>query len=180
MIKKYFFRPSVKTLAVTSIMIALEVVLHRFVGIQTPILQLNFGFLPIAAIAMLYGPVYSGFAWAVADILGMLIFPSGGGWYFGFTVSAFIMGIIYGVFIFGVHKAPRRTRIIRISAAVLTIVVFITFALDMFWLHLYWGNAFSVLIIPRLIKCAVMLPLQIAVILGLAELISKLEKNLKL
>lgn len=56
------------------LLIALKVILTRFLSIQTPIVRIGFGFLPIAVAGIMFGPIFAGIA-AIADILGMIIFP---------------------------------------------------------------------------------------------------------
>lgn len=90
---------SVKKLVEISLLIALEVILTRFCSINTATLRIGFGFLPIAIIAMMYGPLSAGVAYALGDLLGMMIFPSGS--YFpGFTLTAFLTGVIYGLVLY--------------------------------------------------------------------------------
>ena len=46
---------------------------------------------------MMYGPLSAGVAYALGDLLGMMIFPNGS--YFpGFTLTAFLTGVIYGLY----------------------------------------------------------------------------------
>ena len=70
---------SVKKLVEISLLIALEVILTRFCSINTATLRIGFGFLPIAIIAMMYGPLSAGVAYALGDLLGMIskwfVFP---------------------------------------------------------------------------------------------------------
>ena len=70
-------RNSTSQLVTIAVFIAIEVILTRFLSIQTPIVRLGFGFLPVAMLAILYGPIWAGVAYAIGDILGMLIWPSG-------------------------------------------------------------------------------------------------------
>ena len=63
-------RTNTEKLVITAILIALEVILTRFVGISTPMLRISFGFLPMVIVAMYYGPIWGGGAYALADILG--------------------------------------------------------------------------------------------------------------
>ena len=58
-------------------LIALEIILTRFLSINTPILRMGFGFLPVAMCAILYGPLWAGAAYAIGDILGWMLFPTG-------------------------------------------------------------------------------------------------------
>ena len=98
---------SVKKLVEISLLIALEVILTRFCSINTATLRIGFGFLPIAIIAMMYGPLSAGVAYALGDLLGMMIFPNGS--YFpGFTLTAFLTGVIYGLVLYRKPKTwPR-------------------------------------------------------------------------
>ena len=101
---KYFriFRQSaeelknVRCLTVTGLLVALYGVLE-FIGI-TPdtTLKINFGFLAVGAIGMLYGPVVGMFGAAACDIVGVLVKPVNG---FNpvFTLIAVVQGLIYGM-----------------------------------------------------------------------------------
>ena len=60
---------SVKKLVEISLLIALEVILTRFCSINTATLRIGFGFLPIAIIAMMYGPFRND------DISKWFVFP---------------------------------------------------------------------------------------------------------
>ena len=103
---------SVKKLVEISLLIALEVILTRFCSINTATLRIGFGFLPIAIIAMMYGPLSAGVAYALGDLLGMMIFPNGS--YFpGFTLTAFLTGVIYGLVL---YRKPKTWPRINISS----------------------------------------------------------------
>ena len=87
-------------LVTMAFLIALEIVLTRFCSINTPILRIGFGFLPVAMMGIMFGPLWAGIGYAVGDLLGMLIFPSGA--YFpGFTLTAFLTGLVFGFFLHG-------------------------------------------------------------------------------
>ena len=93
-------KSNTKRLVVLAFLIALEIILTRFCSIQTPIVRIGFGFLPVAMMGILYGPIWAGIGYAIGDLLGMLIFPSAA--YFpGFTLTAFSTGMIFGFFLKG-------------------------------------------------------------------------------
>ena len=93
-------KSNTKRLVVLAFLIALEIILTRFCSIQTPIVRIGFGFLPVAMMGILYGPIWAGIGYAIGDLLGMLIFPSAA--YFpGFTLTAFLTGMIFGFFLKG-------------------------------------------------------------------------------
>lgn len=154
-LKDIFKKPDVKMIAVMGIMIALEIVLHRFISIQTPTLQIHFGFIPIVFVAIFYGPLYAGLSWAIADILGTLLFPTGA-LFFGFTITAFLSGMIYGIFLY-----KSKSNFVNVVIAVLIINIFFTLLLDLYWIYLITGKGFMLLLPERIIKCLVMIPIQI-------------------
>ena len=81
-----------RTIAQLAILVALEVVLSRFLSINLWSNKIGFAFVPIAVTAMLYGPVTTGVTAAVADLIGALLFPSGA-FFPGFTLTAFLNGM---------------------------------------------------------------------------------------
>ena len=144
----------VKKLIQISLLIAIEVILTRFCSIQTPIVRIGFGFLPIAIIAIMYGPLSGGIAYAVGDLLGMMLFPSGS--YFpGFTLTAFLTGIVYGVFLY--NKPITWPRIV---GAVLTVCLVLNLGLDTYWLSILMGKGYVALLPTRIMKAALMVPIQ--------------------
>jgi ECF transporter S component (folate family) len=147
-----------RVIVILGLLISLDIILTRFLSIQTPILRIGFGFIPIALSGMLFGPIIGGVAAAVGDILGMLIFPHAP--YFpGFTVSAFAGGCIYGLFL---HK--QSPSLIRTTIAVSLIVAVVDLGLNTALLSFLTGKAAMVLIPARLAKSLVMLPVQIFLI----------------
>ncbi|AOT71490.1 folate family ECF transporter S component [Geosporobacter ferrireducens] len=148
-----------RKLVFLALFIALEVVLTRFLSIQTPIVRIGFTFLPIALSSMMFGPWFGGIAAALADILGMMIFPAGGAYFPGFTLTAFLTGSIYGIFL---YRKPKN--LLRISMAVIVISVIINLGLDTLWLWMITGKAIMVLLPARVIKCLIMIPIQIPMI----------------
>lgn len=145
---------NVKKLVEISLLIALEVILTRFCSIYTGILRIGFGFLPVAIIAMMYGPISAGVAYAIGDILGMMIFPSGS--YFpGFTLTAFLTGVIYGVVL---YKHPKTWG--RIILATCLVCLEMNLCLDTVWLHILMGKGFFALLPTRIFKAAIMIPIQ--------------------
>ncbi len=136
------------------VLISMEVVLTRFFSIQTPIVRISFGFIPIIIASVMFGPVLGGITAVFSDLLGMILFPKGA--YFpGFTLSAFLSGIIYGIML---YKKPKT--VLRIIIAVSITIIFIDLGLNTYWLSIITGKGVVALFIPRFIKSIVMLPIQ--------------------
>jgi len=147
-----------KTIAFVGLLVSMEVIFTRFLSFQTPIIRIGFGFIPIAFSAILFGPVIGGLTAALADIIGMTVFPKGA--YFpGFTLSAFLGGAIYGLFL---HK--KQVTVLNVTISVFLITLFVDLGLNTIWLSMITGKAAVALLIPRIYKSAIMLPIQITAI----------------
>ena len=101
---KKIFRPFTESAAelkdlraviVTGLLIALSMVIEMYT-INLGFAKINFAFLAIAAIGMLYGPTVSFFAGAVCDILGYIGAPDGA-FFPLYTLIGAAQGLIYGL-----------------------------------------------------------------------------------
>ena len=147
-----------KSLIMIAFLIALEIILTRFLSINTPILRIGFGFLPVAMAGILFGPLWAGLAYALGDILGMLLFPAAP--YFpGFTLTAFLTGVVYGYFL---HNKPINWK--RVLVPVVIVLFVLNLCLDTLWLYILMDNAVVALLPARLLKCVIMLPVQLILI----------------
>ena len=156
----------VKRLSVTGMMIAIQIVLSRYLVISFPLMKIGFAFLPMVIIAMLYGPVYSGLAWGLADILGATLAPTGP-FFFGFTVSAVLNGIIFGLFLYKNH-----TKVTRILLGVLLASTIVSIGCDTLWFTMMGSkNTVAVLISTRAIRSSIMAPIQVVTITAIGRLL---------
>lgn len=151
---------NVKKLVFLALLVALEIVLTRFLSITTPIVRIGFGFLPVALAGIFFGPVYGVLAGTISDLMGFFLFPVGT--YFpGFTFSAALRG-----FIFGMVHYPGRVDFKRTLISVIATNVIIDLFINSIWLHILYGNAYSAMVIPRLIRAGFMIPISTMLILG--------------
>lgn len=77
-----------------------------------------------------------------------------GPFFFGFTLNAMLSGIIYGSIL---YRKPISWK--RIIIAEFLVKLFINCVLNTLWLSMLYGNAFMVLLPPRILKNAIMLPI---------------------
>ena len=154
------------------LLIALNILLSRFLSIQpTPFLRINFGFLAVAAAGLIYGPLAGGAAAAIADVLGFFIFPSGGAYFPGITLSALLAGMRYGLFLHG--RRPSFWRCLLASASV---CLFVDAGLTTWWLTLIIaGKTFAVLFVPRLIKALVAIPVQTMLLFAFWQVLERVR-----
>jgi ECF transporter S component (folate family) len=145
---------NVTRLIILGLFIALEIILTRFLSIHTPIVRIGFGFLPIAMLGIMYGPVWAAAAYAIGDLVGIMLFPTAG-FFPGFTLSAALTGLTYGLVL---HGKPITWKRALIAAAI--VCLFINLVLDTLWLYILMDKAVIGMIPARMIKVAVMLVVQ--------------------
>lgn len=152
-------KPNLNLIITCALLIGLSIVLSKLVSINLPIIRIGLGFLPIAILGIYYGPLIAGFSALIADVLGALIFPTGA--YFpGFTLTAFLTGFVFGLFLKG-NKAKKISRIIISSSIV---AIFLNLLLNSYWLSIIIGRGFSVLIKARAIKEILSIPVMVVLI----------------
>jgi ECF transporter S component (folate family) len=107
--------------------------------------------------AMFYGPLMAGFAAAIADFVGVMLFPPPVGNFFpGFTLTAFLIGIIYGLFL---KKRP--IKFWRICVAALIVTLGLNFVLDSIWLYIILDSGVFALLPARIVRTLIMFPVQV-------------------
>lgn len=156
----------VNMMVTCAMLIAIQIVLVRFVSIQTPFLRLSFGFLPLAMAGILYGPGYSCAVAALADFLGATLFPTGGAFWPGFTVVTACAGLIYGLFM---YQKPgevwsRQKRIFRTVLCCVVVDIFVHICLNTVNLYFYMGAGALVQLPARVVKNLLMIPIESACI----------------
>ena len=152
--------------------IALQIILTRFLSIQTPIVRIGFSFIPLALSAIIFGPLIGGIGAAAADFIGMMLFPVGGTYFPGFTISAFLSAGIYGLLLYKKSKS-----ITRISISVILVSLLIESILNTYWLRILTGKAFLAILPVRLTKILIMIPIQIILIKIIWEYIDNYIKS---
>jgi ECF transporter S component (folate family) len=165
---------NIKKLAMLSMLVALEIVLNRFLSINTIGTKIGFSFVPIVVAAFLFGPLSAGIVYAIADFLGAILFPIGP--YFpGFTVSAFLMGFTYGIFI---YKKQRVGLLRNVLPPILINNVIFGLLLNTVWVSIlynsknYWGW-----FIYRLPEYAILIPVSFIIIPFILRICEIIKRN---
>lgn len=162
---KQFYSDSIGQLRVTQnlvicgLMAALAVVLSYVANINAgPYIKIGFAGIPNRIIEFLFGPVIGLIFGGILDILKYLIKPDGP-FFFGFTLDAMLAGVIYGFFL---YKKPISLRRCFISEFFSKLIVNCGF--NTLWISTLYGKGFFVLLPLRVIKNAVMLPIDTAIL----------------
>lgn len=157
-----------KTMTAMALLTALEIVLSRFLSFSAWNTKIGFAFVPVVLAAMLLGPVYAGIVAALADFLGAVLFPVGA--YFpGFTLTAFLMGVCYGLFLLN------KQSFLRILGAVAVHQLLLSLLLNTLWISVLYGSPYTPLLISRLPQCAILAAVQLALIPLLVRLLPQLR-----
>ena len=161
-------------LTVMAMLIGLEIVLSRFLSIPTSITKIGFAFIPVAAAALLLGPLAAGAVGALGDLLGALLFPIGA--YFpGFTLTAFLMGLCYGLFLY------KDAAFWRVIAAVGVHQFVLSMLLNSLWLWIISTSAdkgYWAVVLARVPQTLLLAAVQLAVIPALVRILPRLRKAL--
>lgn len=102
---------------------------------------------------------------ALCDLIGALLFPFGA--YFpGFTLSAAISGLIYGLFLYNKNNASINNIKFLLKLIISNILVLglVNIFITSFWLHMLYGKAYLVIISTRAVSQLIMLPIQVTII----------------
>ncbi|NLL38724.1 MAG: folate family ECF transporter S component [Clostridiales bacterium] len=148
-----------RKLVTSALLIAMAVVLTRLLGINVLTAKIGFGFVPIIVAAMTFGPAYAAIIYAIADVIGALLFPAGAFNPF-FTLNAFLAGAVWGLILY--RKAPAShwgTIGIAFVAALVNNIVF-SLVTNTLLIHFFYDVRLISLIPTRLIQIAIMIPLQ--------------------
>ena len=88
---------STRTITTTGILLAIQMVLSSYGVIEvTDSLKISLAHLALTPTAILFGPIAAGLQGALSDVLGFILKPTGP--YFpGFTLTAALLGVIYGM-----------------------------------------------------------------------------------
>lgn len=145
------------SLTLMSLLTAMVIVLRRFLSIETPIVSIGFSFVPVALAGMLFGPVRGGVVGGAADLIGFFLFPSVNGAFFpGFTLTAILTGVVFGFFL---RDVP--LKFYKVLIAVLIVNLLLNLGLDSLWVQILTGKAIWVILPTRIVKCALMIPVQV-------------------
>lgn len=155
-------KTNVRLLATMALMVALHIVLSRFLSINTFDLKIGFAFIPIFVAAYLYGPMAAGIVGALGDFLGAILFPIGA--YFpGFTLTCFCTGLTFGLLL---HK---KQTVARIAASTAVNQLILGLLVNTFWLSMIKGTPFQVEMVVRIPQCLILIPVEFVVMAALSR-----------
>ena len=168
---------NVRIIAIIGLLTALQVVLSRFLSIvNIPTMKIGFGFLPILLAALILGPLYAGIVGALSDIIGALLFPIGT--YFpGFTVTAFITGMVLGLLL----QNKKKSKVQMILFALLAVIIHqcvLSLLVDTIWISILYGASYIGYVISRIPEALIHAAVEFLIIILLGDRIRQLRRFL--
>lgn len=162
-----------QNLVICALMASLAAVLSYVASIDIgPYIRIGFSGIPNRIVEFLFGPVVGLFFGGTLDILKYMIKPNGP-FFFGFTFDAMLAGAIYGSLL---YKKPISIR--RIALAELLAKLIVNCGFNTLWISMLYGKGFFILLPARIIKNAVMLPIDTAAIFFALTLMHKISAPL--
>jgi len=145
-----------RSIVIMALLIALQVILTRFLSFNQWNMRIGFGFVPVVMAAVMLGPISAALTGGIADFIGAILFPTGT--YFpGFTLTAALMGLVFGLFLY------KKQTFIFVIVSVAVNQLILSLLLNTFWISVLYGSPFFGLIPTRVIQSAINIPVQITV-----------------
>jgi len=160
---------STRTLTTAGLLLAIQMVLASYGVIEvTDSLKISLGHLALAPTAILFGPVVASIQGALSDILGFLLKPTGP--YFpGFTLTALLGGLIYGLFLYKTEK-----KLWQIIAARVVIIVLVNICLNTVFLTMLYGPSRLATLPRHAFKNIIQLPIDCLLLSAVCRMVRRL------
>lgn len=169
-----FFMRTNKKIILTAILLALLIILSRFLSIKTPIMKISFAFVPTMLCAVWLGPKWTILLNVLGDVIGATLFPTGP-YFVGYTISTAIAGLIYGLLLYKKEgkEYSNINFLVRLIIATALVAVICNMGLNTLWSVITTGDAFLVLLGQRVVKQLIMIPIHVVVIFFLEKVLRK-------
>lgn len=148
-------------IVVISLMVALALILNRIVP-ATPVYHLSLDFIAIFVVGLLYGPVWGGVSYALADTIGSILIPFGP-YNPGITATLLLVGIVYGLFFHNRELTKKALYIRVILSAVVIFVIKLFLTTLALWPMYGAGDTYWAYVLMRIPNCVAILVAQLIV-----------------
>lgn len=148
---------NINMLVMLGLLTAMQIVLSRFLSISAWNIKIGFSFIPVVIAAVMYGPLRAGVVAALGDFVGAILFPVGV-FFPGFTVTAFVMAAVYGIFLYKKQNTKRIATAVCINQFGFSLFV------NSFWISILYGVPYLTLLGTRIFQSLFLTTVQIVVI----------------
>lgn len=153
----------IRTVTVCAMLAAVSIVLGSLTVYLTDTVRIGFSGIPAMLASHLFGPVAGSFLYGAVDVLKYMMRPMGP-FMPGLTLVVMLKGILYGC---AFYKKPLSLG--RVLAAQLAVAVVCNLILNTLCLSLLYGDAFLVLLVPRIMRNLIMWPIDSLIFFHVAK-----------
>ena len=163
-----------KKIVLEALLLAMLIVLSRFLSIKTPLIKISFSFVPTMLCAIWLGPKWSVLLNVLGDLIGATLFPTGP-YFVGYTITTAVAGLIYGLLLYKKESDSftEKQFVIRVIISVILVSIISNMLLNTLWISITAGKAFIVLLGTRVVKELIMIPIHVIVILFIERALRK-------
>lgn len=144
---------ALRPLVISSLFATISIVLTQFLSFYLPFLgnnsvRVGFGHIPLLLAGLLLGPLWGAATGAVADFVGAIVFPFGGAYFPGFTITAMLTGLLPGL----LKKAAGNRRLSwpQLLLIMLVTEVISSIFINTLWLSMMYGMDYIATLMVRL------------------------------
>lgn len=161
-----------RTITTAGLLLAIQMVLSSYGVIEvTDSMKISLAHLSLAPTAILFGPVVAGVQGALSDVLGFMLKPTGP--YFpGFTLSAALLGVIYGLLLYKTRRAAW-----QIIAARVIVCIIVNISLNTVFLTMLYGPSRLATLPARALKNIIQLPIDCLLLSAVCRFVSRIPRD---
>lgn len=166
----------INLLVTAAFFVALDIIVVRLLSFEMafPFGPVRFDFQIVVSALCGYalGPMWAMLSLAAADLLGVLLNSGSLGIFLGFTLSAAVRGLLFGVFL---HK--KQINITRLIIAVCAVYITTDMLLSTLWLSIMLSAPYIPMMIARLVPKGILLVTEVVASIGAIKLFTLIEKR---
>ncbi len=154
-----------------ALLTAMQIVIARILVIPlSESLRISFSFIPVVIAARRFGVWGAVTVYGLGDFIGAVAFPTTGAYFPGFTLTAMVSGLIYGLLL------GKKTSNLRIVLSVVLSQLLCTVLMNSYWISTLYGAPFTATAVSRLGQAAVMGAVQtVFMVLCLERICSRIK-----
>lgn len=151
-------RLNLQDLVILALLVAINIVLQKL-QIGPAYLKVGLGFIGLTMLGYYFGPIWGAIGAGISDLLMSAVFGVEGGFFPGFTLSAMVAALIYGLFFY-----KQEIKIWKIIVATLLVTAIVNILLNTYWLHILYGLNLKAAFLSRILKELIVPWLQMIII----------------
>lgn len=161
-----------QTVTTAGLLLAIQMVLSSYGVIEvTDSLKISLAHLALAPTAILFGPAAAGLQGGLSDLLGFILKPTGP--YFpGFTLTAALLGVIYGLLLYRTER-----KLWQIILARVLVCILLNITLNTVFLTMLYGPSRLATLPLRIAKNLIQLPVDCLLLSAVCRAVERMPQR---